>query len=56
MQIKKQKPTRPTQKEEDLDPEDIEDEHNTVETRSKCKIIKKMFAFYSVRVIFIIIY
>lgn len=25
------------QKEEDLDPEDMEDELNTVETRSKCK-------------------
>lgn len=31
------------QKEEDLDPEDMEDEHNTVETRSKCKNVFELF-------------
>lgn len=36
-------------KEEDLDPEDIEDEQNTLETRSKCKIRQKTLHHLCVR-------
>lgn len=44
------------QKEEDLDPEDIEDEHNTLETRSKCKIFNKISYCLACESDFIIIY